>query len=259
MDYSAKVNKMLAALPHEDLTRIAPELEPVTLRPGQSLFRYGEKVHYAYFPLTAVVSLVCLLEEGKSIEVGMTGPEGLVGSPAVFGPAAASQTAEVLIPGSALRIRVESLKKHLGWNEPLHRQLALHVWSLLAQFSRQVACSLCHQIPERLARWLLTLQDRTGGNEFRLTHEQIAEKLSIRRSGVTLQLGSFERMGAIESGRRRVRVIDRGNLKMISCECYKRLAEEAELTQDQRPISELGVVFPTPFPAPQSIRVGTQV
>jgi CRP-like cAMP-binding protein len=229
----------------------------MTLGEGQILFRYGEMIHHAYFPVTAVASLVSLLEEGKCIEIGMVGFESVVGLPAILGPNVAIHTAEVLVPGRMLRIRIDVLKEHLGRNDPLCRQLTLHMWSLLAQFSRLAVCNLCHQIPERLSRWLLSLQDRATTNEFRLSHEQIAEKLSIRRSGVTIQLGSFERMGAIESGRRRIRIVDREILKMHSCECYRRMSEEAGLSHGPRLISDLGNAAPTLLPHPQPIHLGT--
>jgi CRP-like cAMP-binding protein len=214
-------------------------------------------VHYAFFPVTAVASLVYLLKDGKRIEIGMVGPESGVGLSAILGPHIADHTAEILVPGQVMRVRAEVLRRHFGAGDPLCRQVTFHTWLLLAQISRLAVCNLCHHIPERLSRWLLTLQDRTLTDEFRLSHEQIAERLSIRRSGVTIQLGALEKMGAIESGRRRIRIIDRDKLKMVSCECYNRLAEEITLGHDRRRSEESGKLFPPQYPVTAPFRIGT--
>jgi CRP-like cAMP-binding protein len=208
-------------------------MEQVTLQADQSLFHYGDLVKSAFFPLTAVVSLRCLIEEGKSIEVGQVGHESLIGLPALLGPDIALHTAEVLIPGRAVMIRTESLRRYYATNDWLHRRLAFHLWSLLNQSSRLSVCNLCHRIPERVSRWLLTLHDRAKMDDLNFTHERLAELLGVRRASVTIQLGVLAGMGAIRSGRRRVRIIDRDKLKMVSCECYKYLAEEYKLVHLQ--------------------------
>jgi len=234
MEHSASANRILASLSPEELARMSPDLEPVTLRANQSLFHYGDSVDHTFFPFTAVVSLVCVLEEGKSIEIGQVGHESLIGLQTMLGPDIALHTAEVLIPGRAVRVRTEALRRHYASNSWLNRQLTFHLWSLLNQFSRLSACNLCHHIPERVARWLLALHDRAGVDDLKLTHERIAERLGVRRAGVTFQLGSLEEMGAIQSGRGRVKITDRAILEKISCECYKRLAEESKLAHFQQ-------------------------
>jgi CRP-like cAMP-binding protein len=220
------MNRLLDSLAPEEFASIAPDLESVSLRCGQCLYRYGDPIDYVFFPVTTVASLICLLPDGKSSEIGMVGRESAVGLTTALGLNLAAHTAEALIPGRALRIPAHVLKRHCGAHESLRSQVSLRLWLQLAQFSRLASCNLYHQIPERVCRWLLTLQDRSCSDEFHITHEQVAERLGVRRSGVTIQLGSLEQSGAIESGRRRIKVVSRDVLGRISCECYERSAQE---------------------------------
>ena len=125
-------------------------------------------------------------------------------------------------------MRAEALRKYYAMNDSLCWQLIQHAWLLSTQFSRLAVCNLCHHIPARVSRWLLMLQDRAVAEEFHLTHEQIAVRLGIRRSGVTVQLGQLEEAGAIQAKRGRVRIIDRSKLEAVSCECYRYLVAESE-------------------------------
>jgi CRP-like cAMP-binding protein len=226
MEQHREMNKLLASLPPEETAKIAPDLEPVSLRRGQCLYRYGDQVSHVYFPVNAVASLFCPAPDGKSCEIGMAGPESAVGLTTALGPDLAVHTAETLVSGRAMRIRADTLKWHCYAPGPLRLQVTHQLWALLAQADRLASCNLHHQIPERLCRWLLTLRDRVGGDEFHVTHAQIAERLGIRRSGVTIQLGLLEELGAIEYRRRWIRIVRRASLERISCECYERSVQE---------------------------------
>ena len=229
MEQAINVNRILASLSAEELARLSPDFEQVTLPVNQSLFRYGDAVESIFFPCTAVISLVCLLEGGRGVEIGLVGREGLVGLQTVLGPHNATYAAEVLVPGRAMMVRAGALRRHYMLHDPLYQQLLLHSGALLTQFSRLAVCNLCHHIPERVCRWLLMLQDRAAADEFHLTHEQIAEKLGIRRSGVTVQLGQLEAAGAIQVSRGRIKILDRRKLEGLTCECYRYLGAEAGL------------------------------
>jgi CRP-like cAMP-binding protein len=230
MEQGPSLNHILASLPPEELNCRAGDFELVTLQANQSLFRYGETIDYIFFPLTTVASLLCLLESGQNIEIGLVGREGLIGLPSVIGSTRAIYSAEVLIPGQAIRVRTETMRTCFALHEGGCQQLMHYSLSLLTQFSQLAACNLCHHIPERVCRWLLLLQDRSAQDEFQLTHEQIAIRLGIRRSGITTQLGQLEEKGAIEAHRGRIKIVDRRKLEAVSCECYRCLAEEFKLT-----------------------------
>jgi CRP-like cAMP-binding protein len=223
------LNRILASLSPTESVQMLGDCESVTLRANQALFRAGDVVEYAFFPSTAVASLVCLLESGKSVEIGLVGYEGIVGSPVLFGSTQAIYSAEVLVPGQAIKVRIETLRQQAALNPSFQRLLMLHFQSLMAQFSQLAACNLCHHIPERVCRWLLLLHDRTRLDEFQLTHEQIAERLGIRRAGITNQLGQLEALGAIQVRRGKIRVIDRHKLEAGACECYRCLSSDSQL------------------------------
>jgi CRP-like cAMP-binding protein len=222
-------------------------LELIKLQANQALFRYGDALDYTYFPLTAVASLLSLLAGGKSVEIGLVGREGVIGLPTMLGPSSAIYAAEVLVPGQALRVRAEALRKYYVMNDPLCRQLIQHSWSLSTQFSRLAVCNLCHHIPARVSRWLLMLQDRAVVDEFQLTHEQIATRLGIRRSGVTVQLGQLEEAGAIRAARGRIRITDRSKLEEVSCECYRYLVAESEWAYVQPSAPKPSVKTPSQY------------
>jgi len=241
MELGFNLNQILASQLPEELVRMSADFEPVTLHVNQTLFRYGEAVDYVFFPLTSVTSLLCLLESGKNVEIGLVGSEGIIGLPKIIGSDNAIYTAEVLIPGQAIKVRAEVLKTCFARNEPVGQQLMRYFLSLLIQFSQLSACNLCHHIPERVCRWLLMLQDRAVRNEFELTHEQIAERLGIRRSGITVQLGLLEESGAIQASRGRIKIIDRSKLEEASCECYRCLAEESRSASTQTFAAKAGV------------------
>lgn len=228
MEQGIYLNQILTSLPSNELDCILANSELVALQVNQSLFRCSESVDHIFFPLTSVISLLCLLEDGKNVEIGMVGREGLVGLPTVIGSNRAIYDAAVLIPGQAIKVRAETLRACLAQNKPVFRQLMRYSLSLLTQFSRLAACNLCHHIPERVCRWLLLLQDRASQDEFQLTHDQIAIRLGIRRSGITVQIGQLEEIGAVQAHRGRIKILDRYKLEAIACECYRYMGEESK-------------------------------
>jgi CRP-like cAMP-binding protein len=247
-------NRILASLSPSEWGQMLGIFEPVTLRVHQMLFHVGDVLEYAWFPSTAVASLVCLLESGKSVEIGLVGYEGMVGSPVLFGSTKATYSAEVLVPGHAIKVRIETLRQQAALHTSFYRLLMLHSQSLMAQFSQLAACNLCHHIPERVCRWLLLLHDRTKLDEFQLTHEQIAERLGIRRAGITIQLGQLEALGAIQASRGKLKVIDRRKLEAVACECYRCLANESQLHALPQPTIQANALTASPLPPP----LGTQ-
>jgi CRP-like cAMP-binding protein len=234
------LNQILDALPLDELVRLSAGFELVPRAANQPLFRHGDAVDYVVFPLTAVVSLLYLQEDGKNVEIGLVGREGLVGLPALLGPNKAIYSAEVLVPGQAIKARASALKMQCETSEALCQQVMLQSWAHLLQFSRLSACNLCHHIPERVCRWLLMLQDRTRQDEFHLTQERIAERLGIRRAGVTVQFNRLEQLGAIQARRAWVKILDRSRLEVIACRCYQGLAEKPQSVAVRPPVAENG-------------------
>jgi CRP-like cAMP-binding protein len=227
MENRAAENRLLAALTSEELERLRPHAEVVALRYGQVLFDYEERVGFAYFPLDCVISLLSVLEDGRSIEIAMVGREGMAGLPTFLGADVSFYSGVVQVPGAALRVRSHIIREMFGQVGPLGRQLLLHTRSLLAQVSRLAACNRYHRDRRRVSRWLLMIHDRTGADEIRLPHEHISLRLGMRRSGVTDVINALKKEEIIETGRSLIRVLDRPALEERACECYWSITEEA--------------------------------
>jgi CRP-like cAMP-binding protein len=221
-DTSTKIsNKILAALPAKEYQRLLPDLEHVPLSLGNVLYETDDEIHHVYFPSASVVSLVKHMKKGASVEVGIIGREGMVGVSVVLGDGISSNQAIVQIADGAMQLSVVALKKELSQGGQLQPLLLRFTQSLLRQVSQTAACNRTHNIGERLARWLLTTQDRVDSNELALTQEFIAEMLGTRRSGVTEAAIILQDRGLISYVRGHITILNREGLEAFACECYE--------------------------------------
>jgi CRP-like cAMP-binding protein len=173
-----------------------------------------------------MVSLVQPLENGTTIEVGMIGNEGLVGTPVLLGADSSPLEAMVQIPGSALRIPATAFREEVGRRAGLLRVMLRYVQALHIQVSFTAACNGRHTVPERLARWLLTAHDRSTSDQLPLSHDFLSQMLGVRRAGVTVALGTLKVAGLIRNSHARVTILDRPGLEAASCECYRTVRDE---------------------------------
>jgi CRP-like cAMP-binding protein len=170
--------------------------------------------------------LVAALDDGATVEVGVIGSEGMVGTSVLMGSETASLEAYVQIAGSALRMKTSFLIQEAEECRELRQRLLRYAQALMFQISQSAACNARHSVEERCARWLLTAQDRVGGNHVQLTHEFLGVMLGVRRAGVTVAAGTLQSAGLIRYHRGRVTVLDRPGLEAASCECYGLANEE---------------------------------
>ena len=190
-------NHLLAALPFEDYQVLLPYLAPVRIGHGQVLYEIGQQITQVYFPNDAVVSMVYTTLDGTTVEVGLVGVEGMVGVPTILGATESPHRAIVQIADGAMKMKASILREHFNKRGPLHDLLLRYTHGLMMQISRTAVCNRIHQIEERLARWLLMVQDRLSSDDFKLTHEFIADMLGVRRAGVTLAAGILQQSGLI--------------------------------------------------------------
>jgi CRP-like cAMP-binding protein len=214
-------NRLLLALPKQELDRLRPNLEPVDMPLGKMVLRPNKLIDYVYFPEKGMVSLVLKLEKGRTIEVGLIGKEGMVGALAPLGATAMSGEAVVQMAGSALRMPAGVLRIETVRSPRLMDLLLRYLQALFAQVSQSVACNRHHMLSERMARWLLMAHDCADGNEMPLSHELLAIMLGVRRPGVTVAMGQFKNAGLIESRRGRIVILDRRDLEASACGCYR--------------------------------------
>src|SRR5919206_865253 len=213
-------NRILAALSPEDAERLRPHLEHVPLALGQVLIERLEPIDHVYFIEAGIASDTAVTDEGEEMEVGIIGPEGLVGVAAVLDMDSTSNRSFMQAPGMAQRIRAEELRRAMDESPILRRLLPRYVHAFLAQTSQSAGCNGRHTLDQRLARWLLMAQDRLG-DDLPLTHEFLSIILGVRRSGVTVALRSLVKAGIIEQKRSHIRILDRGKLEAASCLCYR--------------------------------------
>jgi CRP-like cAMP-binding protein len=213
-------NRLLAALPPEDLARLRPGLRPVELPFDQTLYPADGIVEAVLFPESGMVSLLATLEDGEQVEVGIAGREGLIGLPLVLGDDRSLVEARVQMEGTALRMDAAALRDGMEESAALRLVLMRYTLAFQAQVTMTAACNARHPINERLARWLLIAHDRAGADEFPVTHEFLSMMLGVRRPGVSLAAGVLQKAGLIRYGRGRMEVTDRPGLEASSCECY---------------------------------------
>ena len=213
-------NVVLLSIPDSEYELIRPHLEPVELPHHFTLHETGEKIQYAYFPNDGMTSLVVNTKDGRSVEVGIVGREGIVGTPLAVGMNRGPYLAIQQIPGSGLRIRSEMLEDVLMLSPSLHLELGRYALLLGIQVAQIAACNRLHEVDQRLARWLLMCQDRVDSDVLFLTHEFLADMLGAGRPTVTLAAGILQRAGLINNERGTIHIINRKGLEEAACECY---------------------------------------
>ena len=220
------INKILAALPTSEYKRIAPHLEPISFLGGEIVHEPGEKINTVYFPNQAMISLVSIMNDGSTTETGLIGNEGIVGLPVILGGDTTTSRSIIQIPGTAMKMSADLLKREFNRGEKLQKLLLLYTQALLTQVSQSAACNRQHTIEERLARWLLSVQDCVLSDELPLTQEFIANMLGTRRSGVTVAAGMLQQAGMIRYNRGRITILNQQDLEETACECYRLIQSE---------------------------------
>jgi len=218
-------NKILAALPKSDYQRLSAHLEPVELNHGQIIYEIGETIDYLYFPHNAMISLVTQMEDGKIVEVGLIGNDGISGASALMGRQRSFERALVQIPNGGTRVKLSSLKKEFDKGGTLQNLLLGYVTDLMRQVSQTAACNATHTTEERLARWLLMCCDRVDSMKLNLTQEFLAEMLGTRRATVSVAAITLQSANLIHYNRGQIAIIEREGLEAFSCECYKILRQ----------------------------------
>jgi CRP-like cAMP-binding protein len=221
-------NAILAALPRKDRVLILSKSQLVSLPERTILTEMAEPIEFGYFLNAGVVSIINVMKDKKSVEVGLTGKEGFVGLPLVVRYNTSPTRAIVQIEAKAYKIRAQDLKNALRSSDRLKESLHRYSQELSVQAIQIAACNRLHEVDERLARWLLMSQDRVGNSTFRLTQEFVSHMLGTRRASVTIAMGTLQKAGLITYRRGQVTIKDRTGLKSASCECYEGINRQIE-------------------------------
>ena len=216
-----KENHILAALSAAELLRIAPYLEVVHLPLGQVIYKSGCKLNHAYFPTSAIVSLLYDMGNGSTTEIAGVGNEGVLGVALFMGGETMPKYAVVQSDGYAFKLEASRIKKEFSRNGELHHLLLQYTQALLTQISQTAVCNRHHSLDEQLCRWLLLTLDRLNGSELTITQELIANMLGVRRESVTEAAGNLQQAGLIHYRRGHITVLNRKGLEERVCECYQ--------------------------------------
>jgi CRP-like cAMP-binding protein len=218
-----RTNRILAALEPEDFAALEPYLESVDLTRGQVLYEIGDIIRYAYFPHDAIVSLVNVMEDGGTVEVGIFGREGVLGLLSALVTREAFGRYVVQMGGTASRILFERMDEVRNARPNLRQLIMRYGEALLAHTFQNVSCNAVHSVEARCCRWILSMHDRADQDTLPLTHEFLSEMLGVQRSTVSVVTRTLHTAGLIQQSRGGITVIDRLGLEETACECYGRI------------------------------------
>ncbi len=214
-------NSILNAMPLEMSRLLKPSLKPVLLTKEQFLYQEEDRLDYIYFPETAVVSEFKILEDGRMVEISVTGKEGAVGISSMFSDSHfMANCTQVSQAGTAQRMDAETFDKILRSNEKVRTSLSHFVDLYIRQISQKAICNMYHSVRERLCTWLLMLQDRCGRQILNLTHEQIARTLGVYRPSITCIAQELREGKLISYSRGGITIRDRRRVEQSACSCY---------------------------------------
>ncbi|MDD0838762.1 Crp/Fnr family transcriptional regulator [Curvibacter sp. HBC61] len=205
---------------------VMAELELVELPLGKVLYESGTTMSYAYFPTTAIISLLYVMGSGASAEIAVVGHEGVVGVALFMGGNSTPSRAVVQSAGMGYRMRAQTLKNEFDHAGPFLHLLLRYTQALLTQMSQTAVCNRHHTLDQQLCRWLLLSLDRLSGPHLVMTQELIANMLGVRREGVTGAALQLQAAGLIRYARGHITVLDRPGLERRTCECYAVVKKE---------------------------------
>jgi CRP-like cAMP-binding protein len=230
-------NHLLAALPDAERQRWWPQLEHVEMPLGQVLYESGGTLSHVYFPTTAIVSLLYVMENGASAEIAVVGNEGIIGVSLFMGGESTSSRAVVQSAGLGFRLTAQSMKDEFNRAGVVLHLLLRYTQALITQMAQTAVCNRHHTLDQQLCRWLLLSLDRLHGNELLMTQELIANMLGVRREGVTEAALKLQQAGLIRYTRGHISVLDRDGLEKRSCECYAVVKKEYDRLLPEKPVA----------------------
>jgi len=219
-------NRILTALPHEEFERLRPKLREINFHIGETVYLPEQKMDYAYFVNSGIVSWLAAVENGNTVEAGVIGPEGIAGVAIVLGANSTPNQGLAQSEVRASRIAAKDLIPEFRQNGKLSEMILRFVQSMFTQVAQTAACNRLHTLDQRLARWLLMTHDRSADSKLPLTQEFLSRMLGVRRAGVSVAANSLRQQGVIDYHRGDIVIVDRPGVEGLSCECYKIVKHE---------------------------------
>lgn len=219
-------NRLLSVLPPDEFALIRPHLYEVSYEPGTMLARAGDAVRTCFFPNTGMVSLLCVTEQGRSVEAGFAGFEGMVGVPVLLGMNEMPYDALVQAPTDGFTADAHAVLELFNTGVVFHDAALRFIYVVVRQMSQTCVCNHFHTIEARLCRWLSVMCERSGNQHLRLTQEFLAHMLGVQRTSIGPIANSLQKNGAIKYARGRVEILDLDRIRGLACDCYTIIADE---------------------------------
>jgi CRP-like cAMP-binding protein len=219
-------NQLLSAIPTQEYERLLPHLELVSLPVRQIIYEPNESIEYVYFPISGLISLVNVTENGGTVEAATVGKEGMAGIPVFLGTDRMPGQAISQVAGDAVRMRADVFKREVAPGTSLYNLLLRYTQALLNLISQSVVCNCLHSVEQRCCRWLLLCHDRVKSDQFMLTQEFLAQMLGVRRASVSGVATTLQKAGLIRYSRGKITILERQGLEAGSCECYRVVKQE---------------------------------
>jgi CRP-like cAMP-binding protein len=218
-----RTNRLLATLKPDDFVALEPGLEIVDLKRGDILYNPGNIIRHVYFPHTTIISLVNVMEDGRTVEVAVFGREGATGLMSALVTRESFGRYVVQVSGTASRIAVERMNEMRNARPNIQRLILHYGEVFVAQTFQSISCNAIHAVEARCCRWILSMRDRSDEDTLPLTHEFLADMLGVQRSTVSVVARSLQTAGLIRQSRGSITVMDRPGLEEMACECYARI------------------------------------
>jgi CRP-like cAMP-binding protein len=220
VSFPFELNGILGALRGDDVRTIAGDLQEAPFGIGDIVYEQDAPLERVFFPTTAVLSVLKLMQTGAAVETAAVGREGVVGFEALFGAVTMHDKTICQVPGMTYAMKVERFHDHVRELPAFRRAVHMYCRLLLEWLAQSIACNRLHHVDQRCAKWLLTTQDRVGRATFPMTHEFLSMMLGVNRPSVTLAAADIQEAGFIRYSRGVMTVVDRAGLEGIACECY---------------------------------------
>ena len=220
------VNHLIDALPRKERNKMLMLCKPVDIEFGTILYEPEQPIKYAYFPLTAFISLVVTVGDHPPLEMGLIGNEGMLGVTLALGINISPLRAVVQGSGTAMRMSASHIRRNMRDSPSLLHTFNRYLYVLMAQLAQTIACTRFHEVDARLARWLLLTHDRAHADNFHLTHQFLADMLGVQRSAVTIAAGALQKRKLIRYVRGDIKILNRRGLEDASCKCYDAVIED---------------------------------
>jgi CRP-like cAMP-binding protein len=221
-------NFILDSLPFEEYECLRPHLKWVNLELGKTLVGVREVMTEVYFPVTGAVSLLNSTIEGDSVELGLIGREGVVGTTLFLNQEVTPWKTQVQLPGKAMQMSATAFLIALPQCPVLQKKLREFTCFKIVQLTQSALCNRFHPVEQRLCRWLLEAHDRAGTDELRLTRDILADMIGSARPAVSMVTGTLRTAGLIEASRGKVTILDRQEMEEASCECYSIVKQQLD-------------------------------